>query len=117
MAQQQTLTPAGEAAWRAAQQRLQRLLAEHVSVADGQSSSSGRGDGSEGPDVWGCSSSSEVPAVTGAGSGAAAQVSGACVAASMVGGGVTLPSRSLLFDGHSLLPVDISSCLQGVQLW
>jgi hypothetical protein len=39
------------------------------------------------------------------------------VGGGMVGGGVQLPGHCLLFDGHSLLPVDVSSCLQGVQCW
>jgi hypothetical protein len=28
-----------------------------------------------------------------------------------------LPPQGLLFDGHSLLPVDLSGCMQGVPLW
>jgi hypothetical protein len=104
MMQQQSLTPDGEAAWRSAQQQLQQQLSEHVGWAHSSSRDSG--------------SCQKLPGVQAVGQGVhAVDRVGLSEAAGMAGGDVTLPSHYLLFDGHSLLPVDVSGCLQGVQLW
>jgi hypothetical protein len=104
MMQQQSLTPDGEATWRSAQQQLQQQLDEHVDWAH----SSSRGAGS-------CQ---QLPGGAAVGQGVhGVDKVGMNEAAGMAGGDVTLPSHYLLFDGHSLLPVDVSGCLQGVQLW
>lgn len=104
MAQQQSLTPTGEAAWRTAQQQVQQQLAQHVGLAD-----SSRGHvGGVGIEVQ--------PGARNEGT-CGVKVLSASVAAGMVGGGVQLPSHCLLFDGMSLLPVEVSGCLQGAQLW
>jgi hypothetical protein len=99
MTHHQCLTPTGEAAWRNAQQQLQQQLSEQVGLADSSSSGGDRGaEGSKG--------------------GSSGVVQGGPLGHALAGGGgVRLPSHSLLFDGHSLLPVDVSTCLQGAQLW
>jgi len=101
MAQQQCLTTAGQTAWRAAQQQLQQRLMQHVGGTDRCSSRDSSVTGLHGQGVM--MSAAEGLWSSGAGG--------------MPGGGVRLPSTSLLFDGHSLLPVDVSGCLQGAQLW
>jgi hypothetical protein len=105
MAEQQSLTPTGEAAWRAAQQQVQQQLAQHVGLAD---SSRGAVDG-VGRVVQ--------PLTRDKGTCGVKFGLSASVAAGMLGAGVQLPSHCLLFDGMSLLPVEVSGCLQGAQLW
>jgi hypothetical protein len=110
MAEQQSLTPTGEAAWRTAQQQVQQQLAQHVGLADSSSS------GSRGP-VGGVGREGQ-PGSRGELEGAyGVRRLSASVAAGMVGASVQLPSHCLLFDGMSLLPVEVSGCLQGAQLW
>jgi hypothetical protein len=101
-----------------AQQQLQHQLADAVGLADNSSSQSSS-------IVRGHSISSGTAAAAGGVSDPGGQVAGrgskgggsSGVGCGLVGGGVQLPGHCLLFDGHSLLPVDVSSCLQGVQCW
>lgn len=113
MAQQQCLSQWGQAAWTVAQQQLQHQLADAVGLADSSSSSIVRAHSiSSGTAAAVGDVSDPGGPVTSRGS-----VGGGGVGGGMVGGGVQLPGHCLLFDGHSLLPVDVSSCLQGMQCW
>lgn len=104
--QQQCLTAAGQATWRAAQQQLQQRLVAQIKAAD-----SSNDDANFNSDGTGLQADGLRAAAGGAG-----VAPDMCLMMTGVAG-MKLPSYSLLFDGHSLLPVDVSSCLQAVQLW
>lgn len=96
-----------------AQQQLQHQLADAVGLADSSSSIVRAHSISSGTAAAASGVSDPGGPVAGRGSGGG----GGGVGGGMVGGGVQLPGHCLLFDGHSLLPVDVSSCLQGMQCW
>jgi hypothetical protein len=85
------LSAAGKRAWRDAQQQLLQQLEQHTAQLQAGGAAAADAGASGGSSAGG---SSAGPA-----------------------GVAELPSHALLFDGRRLMPVDVSSCLQGVPLW
>jgi hypothetical protein len=105
MSAAQCLTPSGRSAWRTAQLQLQQQLWQLVGQFGAGSDSSKAGLGKQ------------QPAAASGGAAMQVELPSGWRAAAAAAGGVELPARGLLFDGRTLLPVDVGDCLQGVRAW
>jgi hypothetical protein len=104
----QCLTPNGRSAWRAAQLQLQQQLWHLVAQYGAGSTGSIGGLGQQQP----------ATALSAAAGGVEQfELPPGWQTAAGAGASVELPSCGLLFDGRTLLAVDIGECLQGVRAW
>jgi hypothetical protein len=108
MSTAQCLTSSGRSAWRASQLQLQQQLWQLVGQFGTGSSSN----------VGGSNQQEHVAALSGTAGGVGqVEVQPAWQTAAGAGASVELPSCGLLFDGRTLLAVDVGECLQGVRAW